>query len=637
MSRLPVGADFLSEVAATAPDRVAIDDGATLHGFGALDAAVADYADQLRAIGVGPGRCVVVEAEATLPTVVVLHAVLRTGALLAPIHPSLPARARATVTRTLRPVGVIEAHALDGGGLAPPDPAALLDTSSDGAAIAYPPGAAAVVWTSGTTGTPRGVWVRGDALRASASGVRQRLGLGADDRWFASLSPAHIGGLALLTRASLLGCRVVLRGRFDVDELDGLITNEAITHASLVPTMLRRLLDRRRDRPPPASLLCLLLGGAHTPADLLGRAVDAGYPIALTYGMTEATSQVATAPPDLVRRKPGTVGRPLPGVEVRIGDGVDSAPHEAGRIHVRGETVSPGVTEGPSLTDRAGWFATDDVGYFDADGDLWITGRRSHRIISGGVNVDPHEVEAVLRGHPAIADACVVAHPHPTWGEVAVALVVPSDAAAIDLDTIEVWTRSELSAAQRPKRIRLAETLPLNRNGKVDRSAVAQQFDDDGEPKMDEDRFRELMSHWASTVGILAVRDDDRVHGTTVTSFTPVSTRPPRVLASLGPNAQTLPFLDPGTEYTVSLLHDEQAGLAQRFADPYPVGPSPFPVDGPPIVENALVRLVCRVAALVPVEGGGRLVLGEVVDGADEPDRRPLLWFRRASTRLAPE
>lgn len=154
---------------------------------------------------------------------------------------------------------------------------------------------------------------------------------------------------------------------------------------------------------------------------------------------------------------------------------------------------------------------------------------------------------------------------------------------------------------------------------------------------MDEDRFRELMSFWASTVGILAVRDDDRVYGTTITSFTPVSTRPPRVLVSLGPNAQTLPFLGPGSEYAVSLLSEGQAGVAQRFADSFPVGPSPFPKTGAPTVAEAMVQLHCTVEQLIEMEGGGRLVLGAVTGGQEDDDARPLLWFRRTPTRLATE
>jgi flavin reductase (DIM6/NTAB) family NADH-FMN oxidoreductase RutF len=151
---------------------------------------------------------------------------------------------------------------------------------------------------------------------------------------------------------------------------------------------------------------------------------------------------------------------------------------------------------------------------------------------------------------------------------------------------------------------------------------------------MDADTFREMLSHWAATVGILAVRGDDRIYGTTITSFTPVATDPPLVLVSLGPQAQALPFLAEGTEYAINLLDETQAGLAQVYADSFPVGPSPFAETGPPTIAGALVTLSCVVTQVVPIDGGGRLVLGRVTEGARAGGRRPLLWHRRASTRL---
>lgn len=152
---------------------------------------------------------------------------------------------------------------------------------------------------------------------------------------------------------------------------------------------------------------------------------------------------------------------------------------------------------------------------------------------------------------------------------------------------------------------------------------------------MDADIFRDTLSHWAATVGIVAVRDDDRVYGTTVTSFTPVATDPPLVLVSLGPNAQALPFLTEGAEYAISLLDESQAGLAQIYADPFPVGPSPFAETGPPTIGGALITLACVVERSIPIEGGTRLVVGRVTEATRTSGRRPLLWYRRASTRVA--
>lgn len=143
------------------------------------------------------------------------------------------------------------------------------------------------------------------------------------------------------------------------------------------------------------------------------------------------------------------------------------------------------------------------------------------------------------------------------------------------------------------------------------------------------DRFREVFREWAASVALVAVRDDGRVHATTVTSFIPVAADPPTVLVSLGASAQVLPFLEVGTRFAVSLLARDQGRIAHVHADSFPVGPSPFPDEGEPIVEGALGWLVCEVDERVDVKAGSRLVLGRVLDGRVHPDRPPLLYRRR--------
>lgn len=330
------------------------------------------------------------------------------------------------------------------------------------------PGSYAVLWTSGTSGKARGVSLSADNLRASARAASRRLDLGPDDRWLASLSVAHVGGLALVTRSLLLGGETVSVGVFDAAETSELMDEGRFSHASFVPTQLLRILNHREGRPPPPSFRCALIGGAHASADLVVRALDDGWPLALTYGMTEATSQVATAPPELVRAKPGTVGRPLEGVELRVDD--------TGEILVRGPTLATGYVASPErLTDDEGWFHTGDVGRVDGDGDLWITGRRSSRIVSGGVTVDPAEVEDVLRSHPMVDEACVVGIPDAEWGEKVAAALVFRDG-AYDLESVDAMARERLSPAKRPRRWLPLDALPLNPNGKVDRETVRARF-----------------------------------------------------------------------------------------------------------------------------------------------------------------
>lgn len=346
----------------------------------------------------------------------------------------------------------------------------------DGAPL--PPGTQVVLWTSGTSGRPRGVALSWANLEASARGSARRLALGPDDVWVASLSPAHVGGLALVTRSLLLGGTLVVPQRRDVEGLsrllDGVGTSAfAPTHLSLVPTQLLRVMDHRGGRPPPETLRCVLIGGAHAPVSLVARACDEGWPIALTYGATEMSSQIATAPPDLVRSVPGTVGRPLPGVEVDVS--VD------GEILARGATQALGYVgavggrvEDPAsdaFLDEDGWYRTGDLGRIDEDGQLWITGRRIDRIVSGGVTVDAVEVEEALRSHPTVLDACVVGIPDEEWGERVGAWVEPV-VGEFDLEELERYLRAHLAPAKLPRRWRIDGALPRNANGKADRQAI---------------------------------------------------------------------------------------------------------------------------------------------------------------------
>ena len=191
--------------------------------------------------------------------------------------------------------------------------------------------------------------------------------------------------------------------------------------------------------------------------------------MALTYGMTEASSQVATATADEVATRPGCVGTPLDGVEVRIAEDEE--------VLVRGPTLATAYLDGTTLVDHEGWYHSGDLGRLDGDGNLWITGRRTDRIVSGGVNVDAAEVEDVLRGHPSVVEACVAGVPDDEWGEVVAAWVVPVEG-EFDVDDVDAWLRQRLAGPKRPRRWVVESTLPLNANGKVDRSLVRRMLEE---------------------------------------------------------------------------------------------------------------------------------------------------------------
>ena len=225
---------------------------------------------------------------------------------------------------------------------------------------------------------------------------------------------------------------------------------------------------------PPPRLRLVLLGGAAASPDLLKRALQAGWALATTYGLTEAASQVATALPEQVRRKPGSVGRPLLFTSVRVVDeaGHDQPPGVYGDILIRGPTLMRGYLGEPPL-DADAWFATGDIGYLDVDGDLWVVQRRSDLIISGGENIYPAEIEQVLRQHPAVADVAVVGVPSPEWGQQVGAVLVLRDP-AVDVREILAFSRTRLAGYKQPRIVRVVDELPRTASGKIHRAAVAE-------------------------------------------------------------------------------------------------------------------------------------------------------------------
>lgn len=454
--------DFLADAADAWADSPALSSLERRWTYAELDRRVEERAAELRKVGTRPGALVPVVLEATAEGIVTLLALWRAGAVPAPLNPRLTRAERGSAETVLS-------------GVTDEDPGGDLVRAAQ-----------AVLWTSGTEGRPRGVALSAENLRANALAAAARLDLAPSDTWLASLSLAHVGGLALVVRSLLLGGHLLAVGRFDANLVSGLIdgTEDAdlsagsklpsrpLTHVSFVPTQLLRVLDQRRGRPPPPSFRCVLLGGAHAPADLVDRALSEGWPIALTYGMTEMTSQVATAPPELVRAVRGTVGEPLDGVELRLG--------EDGELWVRGPARALGyVATTQVLADAEGWYHTGDLGRLDERGRLWITGRRSERIISGGVTVDPQEVEDALRAHPDVADACVVGLPDPEWGELVAGVLVPF-AETLDVDAVAAWARERLAPAKRPRRWSVVDVLPRNANGKVSRRALREALAEGG-------------------------------------------------------------------------------------------------------------------------------------------------------------
>ncbi len=271
----------------------------------------------------------------------------------------------------------------------------------------------------------------------------------------------------LLDRVLRFDAHLVLEDRYDPARLARLIQEFGVTHVSLVPVMFARLLEVMSH--PPSSLRCVLLGGDAVPRGLLQEACGRRWPVFVSYGLTETCSQVATATPAQARAEPGTAGFPLSGVEltIRADDGSVCAPGVEGEIIIAGKTLArPYGSNDPSSTDG---LATQDRGYLDAEGKLFVTGRTMERIVTGGHTVNAREVEAVLESYPGGGAACVVGLPDPRWGQ-QVAAVVEGD--LVDEKALVEHARKRLPAHAVPRGLLVVPTLARTSLGKKDRSAA---------------------------------------------------------------------------------------------------------------------------------------------------------------------
>lgn len=321
---------------------------------------------------------------------------------------------------------------------------------------------ALVVETSGSSGVPRAVMLTAANLLDSASLVGRHLGLGPGDLWLGCLPMRHIGGLSIPYRCAGMGATLVLHPGFDAEAVSQDLGRYAITHLSLVPAMLARLLDL--GRPPPPSLRVALVGGQSLGRSLAAQALDAGWPLYLSYGMTETASQIACS--DRLEAPPvgGVVGRPLPGVEI---DCV-TCPAPPGSLRVRGPQVMAGYANprrlpGQGLED--GWFRTSDLVCLDPVGILHCLGRADDALVSGGVKVHPARVEAALAEAPGLSEVAVVGVPDRVWGQRLVAIYT----GAVSPAELDAWCRNRLPGAERPRRFIRRPRLPSLPSGKLDR------------------------------------------------------------------------------------------------------------------------------------------------------------------------
>ncbi|GHG99093.1 o-succinylbenzoate--CoA ligase [Comamonas sp. JC664] len=464
------------------PDAEALTFAGRAWTYRTLDAEVSRWVAALESHGIGAGARVATLATNHAASVFLYWALGRLGAVLAPLNARLTEAELSPMVDDLQPHLTLALEPLR-----PRLPNALSleafvtssHTGSDTCGPLDDTAPRVVLFTSGTTGRPKGAVLTEGNFRASSKASAANLGAHPAPRWLGTLPLFHVGGIAMLTRTAYEGGCLVLHERFDADAANRAFDTEGVSHASLVATTLERVLDARSDRPLPPTFTLALIGGGPVPVPLLSRARAAGLRALQTYGLTEACSQVTTERPSDADGR--TAGGPLPGVEVRIvsADGRAQAPGVEGDIEVRGPTVMAGYWKRPEATRdtlRDGWLRTKDVGVLDGRGRLSVLSRRTDLIVRGGENLYPAEVEAVLLNHPAVQEAAVAGFPDARWGEVPVAFLVPRvGQARPGQAALEAWCRTSLAGFKVPARFVWLDALPRNAMGKVERTVLRKQ------------------------------------------------------------------------------------------------------------------------------------------------------------------
>ena len=480
--------DWVAYRARSHPDHPAIEtsEGARLT-YAELNVAVARAAGWLRDMGAAPGARVALLANASPDFAVLAHAAPRAGAALLPLNTRLTEdelrfQLRDADARLLLADAASASHAR---AAASGTPARVVEVAAHPWAAAEPQNAEddvdpdavhSVIYTSGTTGSPKGALLTHGNFYWSAVASAENLGVEVTDRWLACMPLFHVGGLSILLRSAIYATTVLIHDGFEEQRVNAALRAGGVALLSVVPTMLQRMLDAA-DEPYPPSVRAVLVGGGPVPENLLVRARDRGLPVLQTYGLTEATSQVATLSDTDALRKLGSAGQPLPATTLAIElDGRPASANEVGEILVAGPTITPGYLNRPEATAEAlrdGWLHTGDLGHLDHERYLYVSDRREDLIVTGGENVYPAEVEAALALHDDVLEAAVVGLEDPRWGALVAALIVAKTGARPDQEALQAHLRVSLAGYKVPRRIEFTDDpLPRTASGKLQRHLV---------------------------------------------------------------------------------------------------------------------------------------------------------------------
>jgi long-chain acyl-CoA synthetase len=491
---------LLQMAAETMPDRSALTSHHTHYSYQQLYDAARTAADRIRA---SDCRFVSVLDTSSPAVPIALFGAAMAGIPYVPLNYRLPREQLDSLIERISPAYLVaeEAHlaayqSLPNATVLRRDEFLAATLSVEPSETAWPddPSAIAVqLFTSGTTGTPKAAILRHEHLVSYILGSVEFMSAEEDQATLISVPPYHIAGISAVI-SSLYACRrIVQLPDFGAAAWLELCEHEKVTNAFVVPTMLSRIIDHLdtiERTPDVQTLKAIAYGGGRMPAQVIERALELFPEVNFTnaYGLTETSSTITLLGPEdhreaisstdpAARRRLGSVGQPLPSVEIEIRDdaGVALGADEPGEIYVRGPQVSGEYLERNALIGD-GWFPTRDAGYLDADGYLYLSGRADDVIVRGGENISPSEIEDVLLTHDAVADAAAVAIPSKEWGETVGAAVVLRADREVTVHELQHLVKSKLRSSRVPEVIRFEDELPYNETGKLLRRVLKEIF-----------------------------------------------------------------------------------------------------------------------------------------------------------------